>query len=169
MSASLSNYIKILLLNFISARAASILGANSEWVCPPCLVPKGFLWDLSEVIYPLRTRNGTLRLIEKANACDTKQKAHSVLLEQSIRNIPVCVCLEGWQISKFHSRTHSSITSANILLSTAPSVQKPSIQFARVSGVNTYGKWSKRNIYQLQNFKYWMTSRCIFLEYVSLF
>jgi len=81
--------------NPVSARAALILGPKSEWVCPSCLVPKGFLWDLSDVIYPLRTRNGTLRLIEKADACDTKHKAYNVLLEQSIRNIPVCTCLEG--------------------------------------------------------------------------
>lgn len=126
-------------LNFISARAALILGPNSEWVCPSCLVPKGFLWDLSEAIYPLRTRNGTLRLIQKADACATKRKAYTVLLEQSIRNIPVCMYLKGWQISDFHSRIHFSITSADILLFTAHSVQKLSIQLARVFGANTCG------------------------------
>ena len=144
----------IFLLNSISARAASILGPNSEWVCPSCLVPKGFLWDLSDVIYPLRTRNGTLRLIQEADACDTKWKAYTVLLEQSIRNIPVCICLIGWQISNFHSRIHSSTTSVNILLFTAHSVQRPSIHCPRVSGGNTYGNRLKKSICHLQNFKF---------------
>ena len=139
MGHSFINWIKIHLLSSVSERAASILGPNSKWVCPACLVPKGFLWDLSDVIYPLRTRNGTLRLIQKADACVTKGQAYSVLLEQSIRNIPVCMCLDGQQESDFSSRIHSSTISANILWSIAHSVQKLSIQLARVSGANTYG------------------------------
>ena len=90
---------EVLLLNSISARAALILGPQSGLVCPCCLVPKEFLWDLSEVIYPLRTRNGTLQLMQKADACNTKQKAYAVLLEQSIRNIPVCMSLKRQQVS----------------------------------------------------------------------
>ena len=80
-----------LLLKYFSSRAASILGSKSGWVCPTCLVPRDFLWDLSEVIYPLRTWDGTLRLIEKAEDCSTKARAYEVLLNQSIRNIPVFV------------------------------------------------------------------------------
>jgi len=79
-----------LLLIYISARAASILGSKSGWVCPSCLVPSDFLWDLVDVIYPLQTRDGTLQLIEKAEGCSTKAKAREFLLNQSIRNIPVC-------------------------------------------------------------------------------
>jgi hypothetical protein len=80
-----------LLLSYISTRAASILGSKSGWVCPSCLVPNDLLWDLLDVIYPLRTRDGTLRLIEKAESCSTKAKAREFLLNQSIRNIPVCL------------------------------------------------------------------------------
>jgi len=86
--------VEVLLLNSLRSRAASIFGSKSKWVCPICLIPKDLLWDLLEVIYPLRTRNGTLRLIQEANACHTKKEAHKVLLEQSIRNIPVSIYLE---------------------------------------------------------------------------
>ena len=84
----------ILPLIYISSRAASILGSKSGWVCPTCLVPHDSLWDLSDVIYPLRTRDGTLRLIEEAEGHSTKARAYEVLLTQSIRNIPVfnCAC-----------------------------------------------------------------------------
>ena len=64
----------ILPLKYSSSRAASILGSQSGWVCPTCLVPHDLLWDLSDVIYPLRTRDGTLRLIEEAEGCSTKQE-----------------------------------------------------------------------------------------------
>lgn len=85
------------MLNSLSARAALILGPNSEFVCTCCLVPKDFLWDLLEVIYPLRSRDGILRLIQDADACQTKKEARAVLLEQSVRNIPVCMGLRGQQ------------------------------------------------------------------------
>ena len=96
MSCGLANCLDTLVLISTSARAALILGPKSQSVCLCCLVPKNFLWDLLEVIYPLRTRDGTLQLIQKAEACGTKQKAHAVLLEQSIRNIPVSTNLKGW-------------------------------------------------------------------------
>jgi len=136
----LAGCMEILLLNSTSARAALILGPNSGLVCPCCLVPKDFLWDLLEVIYPLRTWDGTLRLIQQAEACETKEETRIVLLEQSIRNVPVCMDLKGWQISDFHSRIHSSTTSAHIFLFSAPFVQRHSIQLARVSGANTCGR-----------------------------
>lgn len=154
---------EVLLLYSISARAALILGPQSGLVCPCCLVPKEFLWDLSEVIYPLRTRNGTLQLMQKADACNTKQKAYAVLLEQSIRNIPVCLGLKGQQTADLHPRILSSTTSANTLWFTAPSVQKHSTQSVRVFGVNIYGRWSKRSICHLQSFRSWMISRSVCL------
>ena len=126
MSCGLTNCLEILLLISTSARAALILGPNSESVCLSCLVPKNFLWDLLEVIYPLRTQDGTLQLIQQAEACGTKKDAHAVLLEQSIRSIPVSLCLKGWQISDFHLRIHSTTISADISLFSVPSVQKPS-------------------------------------------
>jgi hypothetical protein len=52
-------------------------------------VPREFLCDLPGNIYPLRTRNGTLTLLAKADECGTKAEAYKVLLEQSLRNIPV--------------------------------------------------------------------------------
>jgi len=76
-------------LNSLSAMATLILGLNSEFVCICFLVPKDFLWDLLEVIYPLQSWDGTLQLIQNAGTCRTKKKAHAVLLEQSVRNIPV--------------------------------------------------------------------------------
>lgn len=131
-------------------------------------MPKDSLWDLSDVIYPLRTRDGTLWLIRESESCSTKAKAYDVLLNQSIRNIPVCMCMEGWQVSDFHPRTHSSIISASILLSTTHSVQMSSTRLSKASGANIYGKWSNQDIYHLQNFKSWMTSRSICLGIIPL-
>ena len=165
MSCSLTGCIEILPLKFISSKAASILGANSGWVCPPCLVPDDGLWDLSDVIYPLRTRDGTLQLIAESESCSTKTRAHEVLLTQSIRNIPVCVCIAGQQKSDFFPRTPSSTTSATTLLFTAPSVQTSSIRLNRVSGANTCGKRSKFLIYHLQSSRFWMKSKSICPEY----
>ena len=95
----------ILSLKYSSSRAASILGSQSGWVCPTCLVPHDFLWDLSDVIYPLRTRDGTLRLIEEAEGCSTKAGAYKVLLAQSIRNIPVFLyACKGFRYLTFFSQ-----------------------------------------------------------------
>ena len=157
---------EILLLNSISARAALILGPNSELVCPCCLVPKEFLWDLLEVIYPLRSRDGTLRLIQGADVCKTKKEARAVLLEQSVRNIPVCIGLRGSKISDFCSRIHSSTISADTSLFSALSVQRPFIRLTRVSGATTCGRWLKKSTFHLKNFKFWMTSRAPWLGHI---
>ena len=149
------------LLTYISTKAALLLGSKSGWVCPPYLAPKNFLCDLSDVIYPLWTWDGTLRLIRGSERCKTKAKASEVLLTQSIRNIPVCVCMGGLQVSDFYSRIHSSTTSASIWLSTACFVQMPSTRLRRVSG-NICGKWSNWSIRHLQNFKFWMISESLF-------
>ena len=101
VSYSLIDFLVTLPLRYISTKGASILGSKSGWVCPPCLVPKNLLWDLSDVIYPLQTWDGTLRLIAESESCHTKAKASEVLLTQSIRNIPVCMCMEEQQISDF--------------------------------------------------------------------
>jgi len=58
-------------------------------VCPICLVPKEFLCDLLGNAYPLRTRNGTLTLLARADKCASKAEAYKILLEQSVWNIPV--------------------------------------------------------------------------------
>ena len=52
-------------------------------------MPKEFLCDLPGDVYPLRTRNGTLTLLARADKCATKTEAYKVLLEQSIWNVPV--------------------------------------------------------------------------------
>ena len=57
--------------------------------CPICLVPSNFLWDLSQVAYPKRTRAGARRLIIEANAALSKKAAKEILNLQSIRNVPV--------------------------------------------------------------------------------
>lgn len=80
-------------LQYFRARATTILGANSQFACPVCLVPREFLCDLPGNIYPLRTRNGTLTLLARADRCTTKSEAHKILLEQSIRNVPVSLLL----------------------------------------------------------------------------
>ena len=151
----------ILLLKSISSKAASILGSNSGWVCPSYLVPDDSLWDLSDVIYPLRTRDGTLRLIGDSESCSTKKEAHDILLTQSIRNIPVCVCIAGQQKSNSSPRIHSSTTSATTLLFTAPSVQIFSTRLNRVPGASICGRRSNQDIYHLQNSRFWMKSRPI--------
>lgn len=74
---------------WFSAKAATILGANSQFACPSCLVPRIFLCDLSGTVYPPRTRNGTLTLLGRADKCTTKSEAYKVLLEQSVRNVSV--------------------------------------------------------------------------------
>ena len=56
-------------------------------------MPKEFLCDLPGDVYPLRTRNGTLTLLAQADECATKTEAYEVLLEQSIRNVPVGLIL----------------------------------------------------------------------------
>lgn len=165
MSYSLTGCMRILSLTFISSKAASILGSKSGWVCPSCLVPGDTLWDLSDVIYPLRTRDGTLRLIGESECCSTKTKARDVLLEQSIRNIPVCMCIAGQQESDSSPRIRSSTTSATTLLFIAPSVQISSIKLSRVPGANICGKRSNWDIYHLQNFRFWMKSRSISPEF----
>jgi len=70
-------------------------------------------------------------------------------------------------MSDLSFRIHSSTTSADIFLFSALSVQKPSIQLAKVSGAITCGRWSKNSTFHLQNFKFWMTSRAT-LGHISL-
>jgi len=72
-----------------SARLALILGTQSQFKCPICLVPAGQLWDLSETIYPERSRNKTLMLIASANKEKSATAARKKLVTQSIRGIPV--------------------------------------------------------------------------------
>ena len=73
----------------VSTRATTILGARSAYPCPICLVPNSKLWDLSEVIYPRRTRDGALRLIAKADGAPSKKAAREFLSGQSIRSVAV--------------------------------------------------------------------------------
>lgn len=56
-------------------------------------MPRECLCDLPGNAYPLRTRNGTLTLLAQADKSTTKTEAYKILLEQSVRNIPVSVGL----------------------------------------------------------------------------
>lgn len=56
-------------------------------------MPREFLCDLPGNVYPLRTRNGTLTLLAQADGCVTKSEVHKILLEQSVRNVPVSLVL----------------------------------------------------------------------------
>ena len=47
------------------------------------------LWDLSEVLYPRRTRDGALRLVATANGASSKRAAKDILSRQSIRDVLV--------------------------------------------------------------------------------
>jgi len=78
-----------------SARLASILGAQSEFKCPICLVPANQLWDLSEITYPERSRNKTLTLIENANKQGSATATRKQLVTQSIRGIHVSIVVIG--------------------------------------------------------------------------
>ena len=64
-------------------------------------MPKEFLCDLPGNVYPLRTRNGTLTLLARAEECTTKAEAYRVLLEQSVRNIPVSSFYSEKDLSEF--------------------------------------------------------------------
>ncbi|KAF9784788.1 hypothetical protein BJ322DRAFT_1109498 [Thelephora terrestris] len=68
-------------------RFASILGVQSEFKCPICLVPANALWDLCGTPYPKRSRNKTLSLIEKANKQTSATATKRALASQSIRGI----------------------------------------------------------------------------------
>ncbi|KAF9642410.1 hypothetical protein BDM02DRAFT_3193327, partial [Thelephora ganbajun] len=70
-----------------ATRATTILGARSAYPCPICLVPSDKLWDLSEVIYLRRTRDGVLLLIIRADEAPSKKAAKEILNSQSIRNV----------------------------------------------------------------------------------
>jgi hypothetical protein len=70
-------------------------------------VPKEFLCDLPGNIYPLRTQNGTLTLLARAEECTTKADAYEVLLEQSVRNVPVSLVFTFKDILNLDFRTLS--------------------------------------------------------------
>lgn len=73
----------------VSARTTTILGVKSKFPCPICLVPNDVLWDLSEVVYLRRSRDGALRLIAKAEVAPSKEAKKKILREQSIHGVPV--------------------------------------------------------------------------------
>ncbi|KAF9789541.1 hypothetical protein BJ322DRAFT_1105394 [Thelephora terrestris] len=68
-------------------RFASILGAQSEFKCPICLVPANALSDLCGDSYPKRSRNSALALIANANEQTSASAAKRALGAQSIRRI----------------------------------------------------------------------------------
>ena len=73
----------------LSTQAVTILGVRSTFPCPICLILNNKLWDLSEVVYLRRTREGPLQVVYKAGAVATKKAAKQILGTQSIRNVPV--------------------------------------------------------------------------------
>ena len=72
-----------------STQLASILGVQSEFKCPICLVPANALWDLCGSPHPKRTRNKTLTLIASANEQTSATAARKKLTTQSVRGVPV--------------------------------------------------------------------------------
>lgn len=72
-----------------STRLALILGAQSEFKCPVCLVPTNKLWDLCGAAHPKRTRDKTLTLIVSANEESSVSATKRRLVMQSIRGISV--------------------------------------------------------------------------------
>jgi len=77
---------------FDSCRAVSILGANSNFACPTCLVPKCELWNLGGE-YPPRTKGAALALLREAEYMPTATQRYAILLRQSIRYMTVCRCV----------------------------------------------------------------------------
>ncbi|KAL1713402.1 hypothetical protein EV715DRAFT_296107 [Schizophyllum commune] len=65
-------------------RVAGILGPQSFFPCPICLVHTDDQWDLS-VQWPKRTVEGTEKLLRRARRCKTKQDRKEVLSQQSLR------------------------------------------------------------------------------------
>ncbi|KAL1700589.1 hypothetical protein EV121DRAFT_295055 [Schizophyllum commune] len=68
-------------------RVAGILGPQSFFPCPMCLIHADELWDLS-VQWPKRTVEGTKKLLRKAERCETKQGRKEILSRQSLRLLP---------------------------------------------------------------------------------
>ncbi|KAI0315267.1 hypothetical protein OF83DRAFT_1173981 [Amylostereum chailletii] len=66
-------------------RAVLILGANSKFPCPICLVPRDALAILTGT-WPKRTLEGTKALLGEARGLTTKKVAKAKLQEQSIRD-----------------------------------------------------------------------------------
>ncbi|KAH9934362.1 uncharacterized protein B0H18DRAFT_1207855, partial [Fomitopsis serialis] len=86
-----------------AARAAGILGSQSEHACPVCLVPRGSLGDLcSRVSWPKRTKKGTEQLLLEAASMPNKTRQKKKLGEQSLRNIQnLFLLIFGWFLCIF--------------------------------------------------------------------
>ncbi|EUC64240.1 hypothetical protein RSOL_437800 [Rhizoctonia solani AG-3 Rhs1AP] len=67
------------------AKILSILGHQSGFPCPVCLVPRGKQGDLSGTVWPRRTHEETLLILERAENASTKQEAKEIRQEQSLR------------------------------------------------------------------------------------
>lgn len=136
---------KSLLIHLFSTRFASILGAQSEFKCPICLVPACALSDLCGDPYPKRLRNKTLTLIANADEQTSASAAKRALAAQSIRGISV----GGWIVgSKFRMliyapRIHSLITLAFTCLCMKCFAPTPYIRLSKECGENISGSGSR--------------------------
>ena len=73
VSVSIVNCLTPTDVSIMSTRAVTILGVRSMYPCAICLIPNNKLWDLTEVIYPRRTRAGALQLTCRADATLSKK------------------------------------------------------------------------------------------------
>lgn len=81
-------YAKNINLTFCRARLATIFGANSEYPCPMCLIPKREMYALGG-IWPARTIRSVDELMSRASGSTTKKQRRHILKEQSMRDIEV--------------------------------------------------------------------------------
>ncbi|KAI0061984.1 hypothetical protein BV25DRAFT_1916289 [Artomyces pyxidatus] len=91
-------------------RAALILGANSGYPCPICLVPRELQGDLSQT-WERRTVEGTRQLVVAARSLKTKKARSAKLKEQSVRDLkntfveimnPVCSIYDAFVADPLH-------------------------------------------------------------------
>jgi hypothetical protein len=134
----------LFLKHLFSTRFASILGAQSEFKCPICLVPANALSDLCGDSYPKRSRNSALALIANANEQTSASAAKRALGAQSIRRISV----GGLILPKFTMlisvhRIHSLITSAFTCLCMTCFVPTPYIRLNKECGESISGFGSR--------------------------
>ena len=76
------------LMATLRVRISGILGSNSLYPCPICLVPKDKLSQLGHT-WPARTKESTDALITKASWQRTKEARKNTLASQSLRYIYV--------------------------------------------------------------------------------
>ena len=81
--------LSLLLMLLPSTQLALILGVQSKFKCPICLVPANVLWDLCGAIHLKYSQNKTLTLIASANEQTFVSAMRKIVITQSIQGVSV--------------------------------------------------------------------------------